>query len=252
MAPTAQVFASIADWAGLVGAIVACVGVALVYIQLRRATSASRAQATIQFQQAFHDSAAARFRLLTTFPIHEGLFGQVDSLREERARLRTWTELSELTDDEVADARAVIGAMNDVAQYVSDGLEMRSALQQYHTIFVRVGVLVLPYLDVISASVEGRPQTRFGRRMVTLYNAGIAYHLRHPKHRGRELTLERPVAGTSKKSGERVKLTLIDTNGGGVREHPGFSDESADRSATLTEKLILRRAVRRAERKLRR
>lgn len=239
---------SVGDAAAVASAMVALVGVIFVYVQLRGTTSASRAQATIQFQRTFRNSSEARGRLLKTFPVHENLIEQLGAT-ELLPEVTTWSELDDLTPEQIADARNVIGAMNDVAQYVADGLQMRSALQQYHTIFVRVGALVLPYLDADSAPRAGRPQSRFGRRMVNLYNAGIAYQVRHPKHRGRELVLERPstVAGSPD-----VRLVLLDEQGYGVTRHPGFTDEHGTRPETLQKKIALRRAVRRAERGLRR
>jgi len=38
-----------------------------------------------------------------------------------------------------------------VAQYVSDGLSLRSALQQYHWIFIRAGFLLAPYIDELGS-----------------------------------------------------------------------------------------------------
>jgi hypothetical protein len=247
VALTAQVFASTADWAGAISAVVAVIGVLLVVLQLRSATAASRAQATIQFQRAFLRSRDSRYRLLRTFPIHADTLERL-APAEERGRFRTWERLEELTEDDVRDARAVVNAMNDVAQYVSDGLALRSALQQYHTIFVRAGALVLPYLEAVGTPQAGNPQARYGRRVVDLYNAGISYHHSHPKHRGRELALERPAIDGS---GE-VRLVLLDAGGEGVEEHTGFADESRTTPATLAKRLSLRLTVRRAERSLRR
>ena len=71
-----QIVATLADWsdvAAIVGAVVASVALVVIVIQLRRAAALSRAQATIQFQQAFRMSRDARERFLETFPIHEDL-----------------------------------------------------------------------------------------------------------------------------------------------------------------------------------
>jgi hypothetical protein len=239
---------SVGDCAGLASAVVAALGVVIVYLQIRGSASASRAQATIQFQRAFRDSGKARFRLLTAFPVHESLLTELEIPDGTPEDFETWSTVSDLTKEQVADARAVVGAMNDVAQYVADGLQMGSALQQYHTIFVRVGALVLPYLDEIAAPVEGKSQSRFGRRMVNLYNAGIAYQIRHPKHRDRQLVLERPSVQEERK----VHLILIDPGGRCVEPHLGFSDEQDSRREPLPRRLALRWAIRRAERGLRR
>lgn len=244
MATTGLALATLADWAGVMGVAVAIIGLALVVVQLHGATAASRAQATIQFQAAFLRSQPARGRLQSSFPVHVSMLEQLVP-PERRSEFQTWKDVKDLTDEEVQDARTVIGAMNDVAQYVVDGLALRSALQQYHTVFIRAGVLLLPYLDLENASVEGRPQARYGYRMVDLYNAGISYHRSHWKHQGRELSLKRMAADGSKK----VSLILLDTNGEGVQEHPGFGDES---KSTGYEKWKLRRTVRRAENRLRR
>ena len=61
--------ASLGDWsdvAGIAGAVIGIVGLGFVVVQLRSAAAAARAQATIQFQQAFRDSHPARSRLLAT------------------------------------------------------------------------------------------------------------------------------------------------------------------------------------------
>lgn len=240
------VLATLAGWSGVVAAGAAVLGLVFVGFQLRGATALSRAQATIQFQRAFRDSGEARTRIQRSFPIHQDSLAQIAP--EQRVRLRTWrTVEDDLSDKEQQDARAVINAMNDVAQYVADGLSLRSALQQYHTVFVRLGFLVLPYVDAKNAPVEGRPQARIGRRLVDLHNAAIAYHRRHPKHRGRELVLDHDVADGS----ETVRLVLLNREGVGVHEHPGFPDESRPQLGTLPRKLALRRAVKKAERRLR-
>jgi hypothetical protein len=59
--------ASLSDWSdagAILGTIVAVLGVVLVLVQLRGAAAATRAQATIQFQQAFRESADMRGRLM--------------------------------------------------------------------------------------------------------------------------------------------------------------------------------------------
>ncbi len=219
-----------------------------VIVQLRGAAAASRAQATIQFQAAFVRSQEARGRLQTGFPIHVSVLEQLVP-EGGHDDFRTWSDLHELTPEEKGDARMVVGAMNDVAQYVVDGLALRSALQQYHTIFVRVGMLLLPYIERENALVNGRPQARFGYRVVDLYNAGITYHLRHPKHRGRELALERPSAHGK---GD-VRLVLLRADGSGVTRHAGIGSEPSPKGLRARYgEWQLRRPVRNAERGLRR
>ncbi len=285
-----QMATTLAAWAagaGILGAIVASVALVAVVLQLRRAAALSRAEATIQFQRAFSVSRDARERLLKTFPIHENVIGE---LAEPGAKcdFRTWKNLEDLTPNERRDADAVINALNDVAQYVVDGLSLRSALQQYHTIFIRTGVLLYPYLDARNAPLSGRPQTRYGRRVPELYNAGLEYHRHHPKHRGCEVALERPaiqstdasltrrfgrsvadlvrrclgyrprlrkyrrgevaVASRTLQTPRTVRLVLLKENGLGTKAHPGFADESTSLGGTRS----LRRAVRAAEQKLRR
>lgn len=235
--------ATIADWAGVAGVMVGVMGVLLVILQLRSGAAATRAQATIQFQHAFHESSKPRYYLMTKFPIHEDLLVRLadPSLRDE---FRTWRTLEDLSKEDLDNAGAVVRAMNDVAQYVADGLSLRSALQQYHTIFVRAGALLGPYLDYRNTPKKGQPQARWGRRMMDLFNAGLDYHRFHPKHKGRELVLERPAIN---KSG-MVRLVLLDAHGEGVRKHPGFGDEAGGSSDGLE----MRRAVREAERRIRR
>src|SRR6476469_1426318 len=228
-----------ADWAGVISAVIAVIGLGLVVVQLRGATAASRAQATIQFQAAFLRSQKARGQLQSSFPIHVSVLEQL-APEVEPGEFRTWEKLDELTTEEKRDAAVVVGAMNDVAQYVVDGLALRSALEQYHTVFVRVGVLLLPYLEQRNAPVAGRPQARYGYRIVDLYNAGISYHLHHLKHRGRELALVRPAA-----HGEGdVRLVLLRSDGSGVERHAGIgADASSKGPAALYRKWKLRQAV---------
>lgn len=227
---------------------IAVIGLGAIVVQLRGAGASSRAQATIQFQEAFRRSKDARDRLQSSFPVHVSVLEQLVS-EEEHADYRIWNERKELTADQKRDAEVVVGALNDVAQYVVDGLALRSALQQYHTIFVRVGVLLLPYLEQRNARVAGHPQARYGYRIADLYNAGIAYHLIHRKHRGRELALKRPAANGQ---GE-VRLVLLHPDGSGVVKHDGFGSEPRSKGPrALYRWWKLRRAVRQAERKLRR
>jgi hypothetical protein len=236
-----------ADWTGVVGVAIAAIGLIFVIVQLRDASAASRAQATIQFQTAFVRSQKARDRLQKSFPIHVSVLEQLAPAKV--GDFRVWNDLEDLTDKEKDDARIVVGAMNDVAQYVVDGLALRSALQQYHTIFVRVGAILLPYLEQENARVEGRPQARFGYRVVDLYNASISYHLHHPKHRGRELALRRPAAHGK---GE-ARLVLLHTDGSGVSRHEGIANEPSSKGLRIWyAQWTLRREIRRAERRLRR
>jgi hypothetical protein len=158
--------------------------------------------------------------LQTSFPIHVSVLEQLAPYTG-LGDFGTWNDLRDLTAEEKRDARIVVGAMNDVAQYVVDGLALRSALQQYHTIFVRVGMLLLPYLERENAPVDGHQQARFGYRVVELYNAGISYHLHHPKHQGHELVL---VRRTAHGEGE-LRLVLLNTDGSGVSRHDGIASE---------------------------
>ena len=237
--------AALTDWIGFAGLAFAIIGLGAAWLQLRSTAASSRVQATIQFQRAFRDSQPARTRLQQTFPIHETV-AQTLIPPDAWSDFKIWKSLDELTPDEKEDAKGAINALNDVAQYVVDGLPLRSALQQYHTTFVRMGILLGPYLDQKNAPREGSPQARYGRRVVDLYNAGLSYHRCHPKHKGRELVLERPsVAGSG-----MVQLRLMDKNGMGAQEHPGFADETAQ--IPRFDPQDLKKAVRDAERELRR
>jgi hypothetical protein len=238
----------VAEWAGVVSAVIAVIGLGFVVVQLRGATASSRAQATIQFQSAFLRSQPARGRLQASFPIHVSVLEQV-SPEGGSSVLRTWSKLDDLSVEEIQDAKVVVGALNDVAQYVVDGLTLRSALQQYHLIFVRVGMLLLPFIELENARIGGRDQGRYGYRIVDLYNAGISYHRHHWKHRGRELRLIRPAA-----DGEgKVRLVLLHSDGRGVKKHDGMASESSSKGLrTLYRRWKLRRVVKHAERKLRR
>jgi hypothetical protein len=210
-----------------------------VIVQLRGAAAAARAQATIQFQQAFRESHAARSRLLKTFPVHESYKERDLDLKwcGDPDAFPTWSVPNDLTDDEKSDAEAVVGALNDVAQYVSDGLSLRSALQQYHTIFVRAGFLLAPYIDAENSA----NRARWGVRVIELYNAGVRYHRASPKHREKRLELRR---------GES-SVVLIDSNGRGVGRHRGYP-VGRGWSRRIVDRLAVRFATIGAERRLRR
>jgi hypothetical protein len=237
--------ATIADWSGVAGVAVGAIGLVLVFLQLRSGAAAARAQATIQFQRAFRESGPARNYLMKNFPVHEDLLRTLPD-SDLTGKVRTWKTRDELSDEDRENADAVIRAMNDVAQYVADGLKLRSALQQYHTIFVRAGFLLGTYLDQKNARKGGRSQARWGRRMMDLFNAGIDYHRLSPKHKGRVLALERPATDGS---GE-IRLVLLDEEGRGIRKHPGFEDESGE--YRYLDEIEVRRAVGEAERRIRR
>jgi hypothetical protein len=207
---------SLSNWAAIAGiaaAILAMIGLLFVIIQLRGAAASSRVQATIQFQEAFHRSKDARGRFLSSFPVHADALAalqQAGCVEGSAAAFPTWRELQDLAEDQLEDAEAVVNALNDVAQYVADGLPLRSALQQYHTIFVRVGFLLNPYLDERNRGTDAR----WGARTVELFNAALAYHKGHPKHSGKQVKLGRKDPTGS--------IVLIPANGIGLVEHEGF------------------------------
>jgi len=228
-----------ADAASIAGAIVAVVGLAFVIVQLRGAAAAARAQATIQFQQAFRESKDSRTRLLQSFPVHQESLGDAATALGDDDAFATWSELGELTEAEKQDADAVINALNDVAQYVTDGLSLRSAMQQYHTVFIRAGFLVAPYID--AKNKGGR--ARWGVRVIELFNAALGYHRSHPKHRGKALVLSRQDPDGA--------LVLIDNRGEGIQMHRGYPS-SRSPFQRVGDRLRIRSAVRDAERTLRR
>jgi hypothetical protein len=223
-APTKlQIAMSLSDWgslAGVVGGAVAIVGLIFVVVQLQGAAASARAQATIQFQEAFRSSAPARHALQASFPIHQDVLWDRGTPELEN-HLASWNDLSDLSKEQRAQATAVINAMNDVAQYVADGLSLRSALQQYHTVFIRTGVLLNRYIDDLNRPLPSGKQARIGRRVPLLYNAALAYHRSNPKHAGRELVIERQ----STQGGGAVRLVILDEHGNGVDAHPGFEDD---------------------------
>lgn len=112
---------SLSEWgsvAGIVGVVLAAIGLIFVVVQLYGAAASARAQATIQFQQAFHRSAPARKQVQESFPVHRDTLRKLRALELE-GHFGSWNEESDLTPDRVAHAEAVINAMNDVAQYVA-------------------------------------------------------------------------------------------------------------------------------------
>jgi hypothetical protein len=241
--------ADASEVAGIVGAAVAVFGLAFVWFQLRAGAAAARAQATIQFQAAFRESRAARGWLVQAFPVHESLLGAFDPGTEHEVRV--WSDVDDLTDDDRRNAQAVIGALNDVAQYVADGLSLRSALQQYHTWFVLAGWLLNPYIGLRNApnATSGHRPARYGLRVPLLYNAGLAYHRGNPKHQETELILRRP---SVRVGGGEVRLLLVRSDGSGVSEHRGGSgDRSLPRLWSLR-RWSLTFVIRHAERRLRR
>lgn len=212
---------SLGDWAdiaGIAGAVLAVVGLGFVIVQLQSAAASSRVQATIEFQQAFLQSREARGRLLGSFPVHVDALASVQ-IQGDSAAFPTWRTLSDLSGAQKQDAEAVVNALNDVAQYVVDGLPLRSALQQYHTIFVRAGFLLNPYVDARNSGIEAR----WGVRTIELFNAALAYHRGHPKHRHRELKLDRQDPTAS--------IVLVGADGSGISTHQGFAYPGAKRRA---------------------
>jgi hypothetical protein len=232
------ILAALDSWAsvsGIVGGAAALFGVPLIVIQLRQAALAARAQATIQFQDAFRRSSEARGALQATFPLHTSVLTSLAKDDADRARLAAqfgeWNDSMPLTDEQERHARQVINALNDVAQYVADGLSMKSALQQYHSIFVRVGVLLYPLIELdncLPGDVTGinrddanrEKPTRRGIRILELMNGGLRYHRFHPKHAGRELKLTRDAG--------KAVLVLIpqDNPNKGLQERPNHMPTS--------------------------
>lgn len=215
---------SLSDWASIatmLGVALALIGLYLVWVQIRSAAKDSRAGATILFQERFKESRPARHHVIDELPIHESLLtlsiepGEIETAPYP---FKTWLSRAELSEEDRQAATAVVNALNDVAQYVVDGLRLRSALQQYHTIFIRAGAALIPYLEQINEPVEGGKQIRLGRRIPILYNAALAYHRCSPKHKEREIHLKRTVPG-----GE-VKLVLLDQEGNGVEQFKCFAD----------------------------
>ncbi|HXS33276.1 MAG TPA: tyrosine-type recombinase/integrase [Solirubrobacterales bacterium] len=74
------VIAIVSDWTGVIAAAAAVVGLIFVGVQSRRATAVARAQATIQFQNAFRDSSGPRRRIQQSFPIHVPLVAPLRAL----------------------------------------------------------------------------------------------------------------------------------------------------------------------------
>jgi hypothetical protein len=230
---------TLSDWgdvAGIVGAAGALVGLGFVGYQLRignqerrsqvqaldMQVQALRTQATMLFQERFKESQEARRRVFREFPLHVSL---VAAMREVNPGVvpegaRTWNEIEELSDDEAELADQVVNAFNDVAQYVVDGLELRSALQQYHLPIMRVGALLNPYLAEKNIGGAGNRKLRVGRRIPILYNASLAYHRCHHKHGGRRVGLVR----TDPDSGQELNLVFFDGDRGGVRQFECFAD----------------------------
>jgi hypothetical protein len=221
------------DWAAIAG-IAAAIGtlVTLGFVirqlklgnkDLQAQVRAQRSTATMLFQERFKESERARRHVFMEFPLHDSLFETMCKLRPDAPpdpRLATWATCEELTKEQKAVAKTVINACNDVAQYVVDGLELRSALQQYHLPLLRVGTLLNPYLLEINAERDGQKGLRTGRRIPILYNAALAYHRCNRKHKGRPVDLQRPGPGES----ETVSLCFLDADGIGIEQFKCFPD----------------------------
>lgn len=230
--------------AGIAGTCVAIVGLIFVIVQLRQAAASARAQATIQFQQAFRNSQPARRQFLQGFPLHRSLERLVPE--DERDKWAWWTSFDDdVSPDQKKHAEAVINALNDVAQYVADGLSLRSALQQYHVIFVQAGALLNPVIEAWNAPHEGVPPTRRGVRIVELYNAALAYHRSHWKHAGKQIAITRPsLNGTGE-----VSVVLVGSVWDDIEPYEGFDPQSA---GGFLSRWSVTKAVRGAQRRLRR
>jgi hypothetical protein len=231
---------ALSDWgsiAGIVGAAGTLMGLGFVGYQLRvgnherqsqvqalrMQVQTLRTQATMLFQERFKESQKARRRVFREFPLHTSLLvamQQIDPGGIPDGKVQTWDEIEELSDEDVALAEEVINAFNDVAQYVVDGLELRSALQQYHLPIMRVGALLNPYLTQKNAEGDGTRKLRVGRRIPILYNASLAYHRCNQKHRGREVGLLR----TDPDDGRQLNLVFFDGDRGGTQQFECFAD----------------------------
>jgi hypothetical protein len=234
--------ATLGDWAdvsSICAAPLALVGLAFVVLQLRSTATSARAQATIAFQQAFRESRPARDQLTSSFPVHEDLLARYGG-PDAASVFATWRSLDDLTPDQRDNARIAIAALNDVAQYVSDGLSLRSALQQYHAIFVRVGFLLYPYIKQLNSPSS----PRYGVRVVELLNIGLNYHRCNPLHVGRELAIHR-----TSSTGVTAKVVLIGVNGEGLEELPRL--ETPNARGSIRRPKTLRSVIREAERNLR-
>jgi len=222
--------ASSAEVAGIVAAILSLATLVFVARQLamgnkerQSQVKALRSTATMMFQERFKESQKPRGKLFSEFPLHVSLLEVMSKLTPDAPpdpAFATWTDVSELTEEQKDTAKAVINACNDVAQYVVDGLELRSALQQYHVPLLRVGALLNPYLLQVNARDANGKVPRIGRRIPILYNAALAYHRCHPKHKGRALALERTLPGGE----EKVGLLVLDKDGDGACQFECFPD----------------------------
>jgi hypothetical protein len=201
------------------------------------------------FQERFKESREARGCVFREFPLHRSLVAamqQVDPKALPKEGLPTWGEIGELSPENVALADEVINAFNDVAQYVVDGLELKSALQQYHLPIMRVGALLNPYLTQKNAAIDGKRKLRIGRRIPILYNASLAYHRCHHKHSGRRVGLLRIDPAT----GADLDLAFFDGKRAGIQQFECFAD-TPDESLLLPDD-DLATVIAAAEEKLRR
>lgn len=245
---------SLSDAASVVGAIGALIGLVFVGYQLhvgnqerRSQVQALRAQATMLFQERFKESQDARRLVFREFPLHASLLTTMQQTHPGKLPedyIQTWDELKELSIEQRLMAEQVISAFNDVAQYVVDGLELRSALQQYHLPIMRVGALLNPYLAQINAPANGTRKLRLGRRIPILYNASLAYHRCHPKHGGRQVGLVRPGPDETE-----IDLVFFDGDRGGTQQFECFAD-TPDESLLLPDD-HLSKVIVAAEEKLR-
>lgn len=249
----------LADWAALSGIVAAgpsLVTLPVIAYQLWMGNNERQAQvrtlrstATMLFQERFKESQRARGELFMEFPLHESLVTVISELSRDAPldpAFPTWATLRDLSPEQKAAAQKVINACNDVAQYVVDGLELRSALQQYHLPLLRVGALLNPYLLQINAENEKGKALRIGRRIPVLYNAALAYHRCNPKHKGRPAGLERtPPGGRGK-----VALIFLDRKGEGATQFECFPD-TPEESLLLPDE-GLSKVISAAEEKLRR
>lgn len=250
---------SLAGWAAVAAIAAACVSLVtlpVIAYQLRMGNNERqhqvktlRSTATMLFQERFKESQQARGELFTEFPLHDSLVAVMAELSPDSPpdpKFSTWTTLRDLSPEQKASAKRVINACNDVSQYVVDGLELRSALQQYHLPLLRVGALLNPYLLQINAETKNGRALRNGRRIPILYNAALAYHRCNPKHKGRPAGLERTPPG----GGEKVALIFLDTDGRGATQFECFPDTPEESLLLPDEELS--KVISAAEEKLRR
>jgi hypothetical protein len=210
---------SLEGWIGLAATLIAVTTLLVSYrlfrqgsVTLEAARRSIEANIAAEVRQLNSACRVERNRVLQSFPLHTDVIARypvevwkvkvdgsdlgesvnaevVNWLVESRHEsVRTWNNVGDLTDEEISDASAAVGYLNDLCQMLADGTPGHFIFQQYHQIIVYMGALTVP---LIYRSQGGG---RWGVRVPSLINRAAIYHQVRAIHRDTVISIRREVA----------------------------------------------------------